>query len=335
MTIPYIRTPDYLSPTSVAQFHKDREEYYRKYLGAKMPRMAQTEPMSVGSAFDAYVKNYLAVSLGMSEATSSGEDSLDLDYLLTHQVEEANREFAYEAGKHCFLTYKRLGACAELMKELESGGNIKFESTVRATMSTGVEGLPDMTLMGKPDLYFYNKDGELVIIDWKVNGYCSKSGASPRKGFVRMLASKGGQLVKTCHKDAQPMLDGGLILNVAAPLDTCDPSWAAQVGIYGWVLNATNGRDPRGAIIAGIDQLACKPASGGVAIRVASQRSRISLPFQAKLWDDCIECWAAICNGTVVSDTVRRRLDLEVAAFESDGSVNDEWFNSTMRKHRW
>ena len=118
----FTRVPKYLSPTSVMQWKKDRMEFYRKYLGPKIPRMPQTEAMSVGSAFDAYVKNYLATNLGMPEA----KDELDLDYLLTEQVEEHNRDFAFAAGQHCFDEYKELGACAELMKELEIADKVAF-----------------------------------------------------------------------------------------------------------------------------------------------------------------------------------------------------------------
>jgi len=59
-----MRIPAYLSPSALGVFEKDREQYYLKYLADnRPPRMPQTEPMAVGSAFDAFVKSYLHHSL--------------------------------------------------------------------------------------------------------------------------------------------------------------------------------------------------------------------------------------------------------------------------------
>ena len=55
-----MRKPEYLSPTSISLHEKDVDEFYSRYLADnKMPRMAQTQPMAIGSAFDAFCKSYL------------------------------------------------------------------------------------------------------------------------------------------------------------------------------------------------------------------------------------------------------------------------------------
>jgi len=275
--------------------------------------------MSVGSAFDAYVKNYLATELGMPEATGC----LELGYLLEQQVEEGNREWATAAGADCFNQYKKLGACAELMKEMIAGSGHCFESTRSARVDGAVP------LMGKPDLYYYNAVGDLVIIDWKVNGYCSRSGASPRKGYVRLLASGKPQV---CHPKAQCMMINGISLNVAEGLELCDLSWARQLCIYGWVLGSVS-------IVAGIDQLACKPVDGAVGIRVASLRGKLSSAFQAEFWAHCCDIWARIQSGRVFdqdNDVTIRRLDLEADAYGKDtGNGHEDFFTSINRTHKW
>ena len=304
-----MRTPDYLSPTSIMLWKKDRMEFYRKYLGPKIPRMPQTEAMSVGSAFDAYIKNYLASCLGMPEA----DGDLSLDYLLEEQVEPHNRDFAFSAGRHCFEQYKELGATAELMKELETADKVAFESTLQATVG---EKVP---LLGKPDLYYW-RGSDLIILDWKVNGYCSKRGASPRKGYARLLP--GGKP----HKDAQ--LIGGI--NVACCLSELDLSWATQLAIYGWVLGGLGK-----PIIAGIDQLACKPVDGAVGIRVAQLRSRLSEKFQDDLWQDCLEIWTRISEGRIFdenNDEIIAQLEMEAGAYNMDSTdPNECWFNKSIR----
>jgi len=311
-----MRKPKYLSPTSVSTWDKDRCEYYRKYLCEKrIPHMAQTEPMAVGSAFDAYIKNYLAKCLGMPEAT--GE--LDLDFLLTEQVEAHNRDFGISAGLDCFNQYKTLGATAELMKELETASDKPFfESTREAT----VEG--KVPLLGKPDLYFWNKAGSLVIYDWKVNGYCSASNTSPRKGYVRLLQEGKPRKV---HKMVDPFMIEGVMMDVSNTMEELDVSWAAQLAIYGWVLGGIGK-----PIIAGIDQLAC---TGGK-IRVASLRNRIGEEFQDNLWAKCKEIWERIESGRIFdtdNDATIKRLDMEAGAYVMDsGEAKEDWYNGMMRK---
>ena len=59
-----MREIKYLSPSSISTFFDDRTEFYLKYCAEnRPPRMKQTQPMSVGSAFDAFVKNHLVYSL--------------------------------------------------------------------------------------------------------------------------------------------------------------------------------------------------------------------------------------------------------------------------------
>ena len=316
-----MRKPKYLSPTSIQQWAKDREEFYRKYLADnRQPRMPQTEPMSVGSAFDAYIKNYLAKCLGMKEA----DGELKLDYLLEEQIEPQNRDFAIAAGLECFNAYKSLGATGYLMKELEQASETPcFEYTVQATLGAD-ESLLGVPLLGKPDLYFYTKSGKLCIYDWKVNGYCSKSNTSPRKGYIRCLAS--GKSVAT-HKLAIPSLsEDGIMLDSCTSLHELDSSWATQLAVYGWVLGGLDA-----SIIAGIDQLAC-----GKDIRVASLRNVICPDFLADLWTRCVEIWLAISRGEIFEKdnlATIQRLEDESKAYIIDGDDNEKWYTSMMRKH--
>jgi len=318
-----MRMPKYLSPTSIQLWYKDREEFFRKYLAEnRQPRMPQTEPMSVGSAFDAYIKNYLASCLGMEEA--KGE--LELEKLLIEQVEPQNHDFAFEAGRKCFEAYKSLGATGYLMKELEGAAEKPcFEYTVQATL-TDTETSMGVPLLGKPDLYFYTKSGKLCIYDWKVNGYCSKSGASPKKGHLRCLTSGKPS---SAHKLVTPMVVDGISIDIANPLHAMDESWATQLAIYGWVLGGLDAK-----IIAGIDQLACGPKG----IRVASMRNKLDPAWLAELWCKCVEIWSAIQEGAIFAENNEQKqleLEDEAGAFVEDGDDNEKWYTSIMRSHKW
>lgn len=317
-----MRQPKYLSPSSITLFYKDRMEFYRKYLATnRQPRLPQTEPMSVGSAFDAYIKNYLAKCLGMKEA----KDELDLNYLLKEQVEPQNMDFAVSAGRICFEAYKSLGATGYLMKELENAGTVPcFEYTVQATINDTVP------LLGKPDLYFHTKDGQLCIYDWKVNGYCSKSNTSPNKGYIRMLTP--GKPLKV-HKNAVPLMsESGILLDGCTQMHDLNTSWSMQLAIYGWVIDGLDA-----TIIAGIDQLAC-----GKEIRVASYRNKLGNDYLADLWARCCYVWENIKSAeTVFVDTEWAdsslekcaELEKEADAYITEGDSNEEWYTSMMRKY--
>lgn len=65
-----MRKPDYISPTALKLYRDNRDEYYLRYLAdTKSPRDGQTQPMSIGSAFDAYVKSDIHTKLFGAAAT--------------------------------------------------------------------------------------------------------------------------------------------------------------------------------------------------------------------------------------------------------------------------
>jgi hypothetical protein len=72
--------------------------------------------MSVGSAFDAYVKSYMHQKIFGNNHPKAAV--YELRTLFEAQVEEHNREFAWEAGKHVFDRYKDCGALADIMQEI-------------------------------------------------------------------------------------------------------------------------------------------------------------------------------------------------------------------------
>jgi hypothetical protein len=325
-----MRKPAYLSPTSIKKFYDDTEGYYIDYLAeAHPPRMPQTEPMSIGSAFDAYVKSYLHQRL-----FGKSDPAFELRTIFETQVEEHLWDWAWKAGAFAFEVYKKYGALADIALELESAiGTPRFEGTLQGvvTCKDAVSGkIKDVVFLGKPDLFYINKVGVFVILDWKVNGFCSKWGASPRPGYVDLLTEQGR---KGCHKKAQVMMHEGLKINVAQRLEDIEKDWAAQTAIYSWLAGADIGEE----FLVCIDQLACKPCGMDYPnIRVAQHRTRVGQPFQTELFGKAARMWEIIQSDYIFRDLSKAESQLKCKDLDrkaevlhemrTSGSENDKMF---------
>lgn len=295
-----MRTPAYMSPTSLKTFEANRDEYYLKYLAeTRAPRLPQTRPMSVGSAFDAFVKSYLYYTLNGNYGPG---DAYAKDTIFEKQVEPHNRDWAREAGKHVFHTYHQCGALADLMLELGTAVNKpSFEFDLLGTIETHVGDVP---VLGKPDIYFINGEGARVILDWKVNGYCAARTTSPMRGYVMVRdgwlpserkASNGNRMP---HKDIVPAIYKGLKINDQDGMEGLDAEWAAQLSTYAWLTGEEIGSQD---LIVGIDQITGSgvAANGFPHLRIASHRTKIGAAFQFDLRDRYAAAWHAITTGHI------------------------------------
>jgi len=298
----------YLSPTSLGEWIKSPEEFYLHRMAKhRRPRRPQTRPMSVGSAFDAYVKNYIHEKIiGSTRGTE-----YDLETMLSEQCEPHNLEWARIAGADVFNAYKISGALASLCQELV--GEPRMEKTLIET----VEGV---CLLGKPDLSFTAEDATFVL-DWKVNGYCSK--ASPKRGYNVIRDGWTGRPHSrshgNMHKDCMLATVNGVLVNIGMYLESIDISWARQVATYSWLLGAPVGSE----IYCGIDQIACSNGD----MRIASFRMPISRSFQEQTMKQYIELWE-ICQD---SDAYCTQYNLDKESLDNmykiDGPM-DELFNT-------
>jgi hypothetical protein len=330
-----MRTPAYLSPTSINLWEQDREAFYLQYLAdERPPRIPQTRPMSVGSSFDAYAKSFLHEGV-----FGKGFDPrFDFKTLFEAQVEPHNRDWALTAGKHCFEQYKESGALSDLMLEISSGiGKPRFELEVRGVIDGRREGITmelegGVVLLGKPDVFFINKSGTHVVLDFKVNGYCSDYTTTPMPGYVRL---RNGKRSQGQHKDCQLMMIGGVMINVAAFLEHLNTDWATQLAIYAWLL----GIDIGGEFITGIDQLVCQADQFGSTgtrlphIRIAEHRLRISSDFQWRVFAKAQAVWEIIHSDHIFRNVTKaesqqrcQALDGVASAMKGDGTALDRWF---------
>lgn len=313
-----MRIPSYMSPTSLAFWGKGAEKFYLQYLADhRPPRFAQTEPMSVGSAFDAWVKSYLYAGVfGTAKGTA-----YDLEPLFEEQVESHNRDFARIAGEHAFNSYVKSGAYADLLKELQAAqSEPRFETKLQGTVH-------DMPMLGKPDLYYVSRNWARIILDWKVNGYCGKNNTSPKPGY--MMCRDGwddftpSKTNGRAHKDVMPWKVNGVNINANRPLEAVDASWARQVATYAWLLGCPVGSE----FVVAIDQLACGPGCKPLEphIRVAEHRAIITEPYQQETLQAYKDLWEIINSGYILRElpleeakSRQRILDSQYKAFEGE-----------------
>lgn len=334
-----MRTPKYLSPTSLTIFNDDKIRYYLLYLAeTKCPRDPQTEPMAIGSSFDAYVKNYLHEKL-----FGVGNDPrFELRTLFEAQVEPAGRDKAWVAGRHVFEQYKLSGALTGMMAELNSSITTpRFEFDLLGVVDHKREGvekqLGGVPLLGKPDLFYTNKQNARVIHDWKVNGYYSNNGASPVSGYVR-IREVGKPY--NAHKNTMPMMFKGMLINVAQTMDMVKQDWAQQLAVYMWLCGEEVGTQE---CIASIDQVVCRP-SGGVtpSIRFAEHRCKISKPFQLDVFQKAQEAWDIITSGHYFRDMTLEDSQKRCAMLDNfhrdvmerpEVTTNDQWHQQISRPY--
>jgi len=328
-----MRTPRFLSPSAISQWVSDRDEYYLRYLADfPPPKIPQSKPMSIGSAFDAYAKSYLVEKLygkGM-------KPEFEFDTIFCSQVDIHNRDWAIVHGKHAFDQYRSSGALADLMLELSrADGSPRFEFEVegRIPHESVIEGVP---LLGKPDLYYKSNVGAHIIVDWKVNGYCAKTGVTPKKGYVRILDPDKGRDHNHSHKDAHLMRIGGIDINIAQYFEDVDLDWARQLVIYGWLLGEPVGSN----FLIAVEQLACRPAAIEFPkIRIASHRGRASEGYQLGLLKQAASIWMSISRGHIFDEMTLEQsqerqatLDKQYLAYRGD-TPQDDWFRQMTRNH--
>ena len=320
-----MKTLKYLSPTSFQMFNQDLEQFYLQYLSdCPPPRPPQTRPMSIGSSFDAYCKSYIHESLyGKGHKDSN---KFQFDTIFSTQVEESNRDWARVHGKYAFDQYTASGSLADLMIYLESASSSRLEFEISGIVS-GTSGVP---LLGRPDANIVTKDGAHIVLDWKVNGYCSRATACP--GYIQMKEAHGhgstvhGSTVHGKHKNAYIAFENGIKYNAAQTLDVVNPQWAAQLCIYSWLLGEPVGGD----YLVAIDQLACSPGSPGFPnIKIAQHRCKVSTSYQHKLFASLLECWD-ICNSGWIFREISREESIERCKILDNMSLivgDDNWFS--------
>lgn len=282
-----MRKLEYLSPTAIAAYLEDKDNFYMDRLAeVRRPRSSQTQPMSIGSAFDAYAKSYLFEKLiGKNDPEWP---KFEFTTLFEKQVEPQHRTWAKHHGNYVFQEYVKSGALADMITELSSSlDRPRFEFDLLGTVQTKIgNGVP---LLGKPDIFFVNSEGLPIISDWKVNGYCSRGNVSPKKGYIKIFPSYD------THHEAYPQKYKGTTINANKhlKLQDIDESWARQTIIYSWLCGC-----PVGSVfVHSIDQVVCNnryntsPGVNFPELRFAQHRYLSDPGYQLTLFQTIQTIW--------------------------------------------
>lgn len=263
--------------------------------------------MSIGSAFDAYIKSHIySVLFGKEKIKGT---PYELNTIFEKQVESQHRIWAREHGKVIFDRYVAAGALADLMLMLNKAiGTPRFEFDLQSEVRGKDRNLAGVMFLGKPDLYFTSSEGIGVSLDWKVNGYCGGHNTSPKPGYVRIMP--GFQM----HKDCVRHTHKGIVINKALTLDKVDRDWAEQLSIYSWLCGEPVGGD----FIVAIDQIACKPTGSRYPeLRFAQHRLTIDPEFQHEVYRIAEELWNCIQSGHYYSEMTREESDSRCAIMDA------------------
>lgn len=305
-----MRKLEYFSPTSLKLYMENQEEFYLNYLAdTRAPRPPQTQPMSIGSSFDAYIKSHIHHTLfGKGVAPE-----FEFDTIFTKQVEAHNRDWARSHGRYVFEQYVASGSFADLMLELNKAiGPPRFEFEIRGEVRSQDRTMDGVIFLGKPDVFFTNAEGAGIELDWKVNGYCGKANTSPKPGYICL---KPGFAM---HKDCSRKQYKGMVINEASSLDKVDQGWANQLSIYAWLCGENVGAQ----FITAIDQVCCNnsknalPGQNYPELRFAQHRLLVTESYQHQLFETARKGWMAIQSGHYFLELTKEESDFRCQSLD-------------------
>lgn len=309
-----LRIPNFLSPSSISKFETDRTTFFERYLSpVKTKRPPQADFMSMGSAFDAFVKSAISTDIFGSNSTEGGQ--FDREKLFDSQVEPHNRDIVWPRAMDLWDQYVHSGAYGALLGDIAKSPEApEMEFTAKGE----IEGVP---LLGKPDLRYLTPNHVKVIGDWKVNGSMSKTGASPVQGYQICRdaydSKTNGQSHKArrlkadapdkVYKDYTPFDLKGTIINQYY-MEDYSVDWADQLSIYSWLLGEPIGGEE---YIIRMEQIACRPVKSQPLPRAkfATHMCRIGKPYQEAVLARVKMCWETIMSGHIFTDVSRERSD--------------------------
>lgn len=332
-----MKTPEYLSYSALSLLEKNPEDFYAQRLAKhRPPRESQTQPMAVGSAFDAYAKAALHAALFGHGADPRYEFSA----IFESQVEKEHWDFGLKAGKHVFNAYRFCGAYDDLLGELkQSVEPPQFEFTVKKEIA----GVP---FQGKPDCRFVLDLGSgriHCIYDWKVRGYCSKYGASPTKGYTTCLDCFETKKPSRSHGRehgrylAKPYR--GTVVN-AGYFETSSTDYADQLCLYGWLLGEEPGDE---SVVLGIEEFVAKFMGEGEQprLRYARHRALCKKQYQLKLLGRIKTAWARITSDHFFNEMSQEESDARCALLDDIGlqasaeTETEHWFDDVTHEQSW
>lgn len=255
MKLQIYRPLKHISPSSLSEWMLCPTKFYLKRLSQhNWQPDPQGKPAAVGTAFDCYVKAEFARRLGLP---------YNIQEELKKGVEHAD---CIDLGKSLANKYIRWGF---IDKRLEEGlVDIHFESRQDFLIDNEV-----IHILGYPDARFSNG----TMLDFKVSGALSSTGASPKPGYLFRCVDGVHDYVS--HHKAQE------------PLELIDEDWARQQVIY----NLFTFGKPVERLPVAIDQVSIR----GNKVTISEIRTHVTLEFQNQVLRQIRDCWVKANEGEI------------------------------------
>lgn len=289
-----MRKVQFMSPSSLALWESNREEYYIKHLSEiGRPSAPQHPAMGAGSGFDAFVKAFIAES-----CIRPVPDRLRAEVLYEKQVDKELQPVVRERCEQLYQQYKDSKSLGYLLADILKS---PIEPQMEFKVGAEVCGVP---LKGYPDLMYATPEGVKVLGDWKVSGAYSKHGVSPKPGYIVCRSVDGDE---KSHERFKPMKFGGITINEEF-LEQIDMDWADQLAIYAWCTGMEPGDQD---FIVRMEQVACRPTSARdlkkgypheIKPQFVTHLNRISSGHQWSLVSRLVSAWENIQRGHIFTD---------------------------------
>lgn len=269
----------YFSPSSFLCYSRSPETFYQRYIAPDRKRDPPIPAMSVGTAFDCIVKAAFWRDLGYEDEAVVAEKDLG-------GIFKEHQDFALDAGHYILHQYRKYGAYDELMEVLG-------ESPIKPLMEKGTHGMiRGVPLYGIVDMFFLTKEHVPVILDFKVNGYCSNYPKSPTKGWSVLYC--GDKVVRSGYKKAELQWINGMPMNRVGSMEEDGYDWAVQLTFYRWLFHEWCQDE---VPMYCIDQCVCKPQEPRPILRFARHIRQINPLWQNKLATEVQERWESFNKG--------------------------------------
>lgn len=288
------KMPSYLSPSSLMKSMKQPNTFYlERLIDCNFPRERQSTAAGVGTQFDYLIKKRIIEDPkfkyidGYDGSFESSKKKIDK---LKEQVTCEDELLARKGGQLALDFYRDTEYMDNNFHRIEL--NLQKE----------IEGVP---ILGLPDATVLYKDEDdfewEVPFDWKVSGFTSKTGASPKKGYKRLW--DGGRL-KGSHKAYHKEIT----------FDEIDSSWATQLTTYGFLLGIPIGFSYK----AYIDMLCYRNGS----FRIAKYEAWITSQMQRRILNNYKQIWKELKDGSYIN----RLVDKYDINFVWTATGDERWF---------
>jgi hypothetical protein len=283
--LPIAKTPSYLSPSSLSAFEDQPNRFYMERMSpVPWPKEPQGLAAAAGSSFDAQIKVEICKNLGITDIVYERVlkglyDKEQREHYLTSgtpfatmifesSVEPTHRGVVLTAGDKI----KRMYASSRIYKDTQF-----VDVELHHTFTLLSSGTP---LFMKLDGVINLDDEQRVPLDWKVQGFASTTGASPKPGYKWIQGEDG--MVKGPHEKYSKNMS----------FHDIDAKWGDQLCTYGWGL----GKPPLTPFRVVIHALVVRPTG----VRIAVYEGWITVERQRDLMRRYEMAWYMLKSGEFV-----------------------------------